>query len=334
MGRRKIAMKPIKAGSSRRATFEKRRIGLLKKAMELSILCSSTVSVTIYNPDGDVYVYSSEPYENVVNKFREYSGTYKLLTNDHYDKMVPGKASSSNIGFSLKKQSESKIRHRYHINRLSSSSITSIQSECSSNGNVNGISAADLYNNNKNPNNPNNPNPNPNNPNNFPPEIDNNPNNQLNALIKQEPIDVHNKLSNSASSEESNTSLSISRKRTINESLNTDITLEHNSNNSLDIDNINDLVIDNPFDSDKSINSNKSFGFINSIINPNLNPNNHSYSNTNNNKRIKLIKDFDSLDLNYEDLNLNNLNNNNHNINQFVDNELNLDSINQSQFIL
>jgi len=44
MGRRKIAMKPIKAGSSRRATFEKRRIGLLKKAMELSILCSSTVS--------------------------------------------------------------------------------------------------------------------------------------------------------------------------------------------------------------------------------------------------------------------------------------------------
>merc|ERR1711916_363182 len=294
MGRRKIAMKPIKAGSSRRATFEKRRIGLLKKAMELSILCSSTVSVTIYNPDGDVYVYSSEPYENVVNKFREYSGTYKLLTNDHYDKMVPGKASSSNIGFSLKKQSESKIRHRYHINRLSSSSITSIQSECSSNGNVNGISAADLYNNNKNPNNPNNPNPNPNNPNNFPPEIDNNPNNQLNALIKQEPIDVHNKLSNSASSEESNTSLSISRKRTINESLNTDITLEHNSNNSLDIYNINDLSIDNPFDSDKSINSNKSFGFINSI------------------------KDFDSLDLNYEDLNLNNLNNNNHNINQFV----------------
>merc|ERR1711916_374478 len=283
MGRRKIAMKPIKAGSSRRATFEKRRIGLLKKAMELSILCSSTVSVTIYNPDGDVYVYSSEPYENVVNKFREYSGTYKLLTNDHYDKMVPGKASSSNIGFSLKKQSESKIRHRYHINRLSSSSITSIQSECSSNGNVNGISAADLYNNNKNPNNPNNPNPNP-----------NNPNNQLNALIKQEPIDVHNKLSNSASSEESNTSLSISRKRTINESLNTDITLEHNSNNSLDIYNINDLSIDNPFDSDKSINSNKSFGFINSI------------------------KDFDSLDLNYEDLNLNNLNNNNHNINQFV----------------
>lgn len=56
MGRKKISIKPIIHPSTRRATFEKRRIGLLKKAMELSILCTSTVSLTIYTSEGEVYV--------------------------------------------------------------------------------------------------------------------------------------------------------------------------------------------------------------------------------------------------------------------------------------
>eukprot|EP01083_Nonionella_stella_P037005 100915_1 len=104
MGRKKIAIKPIAHASTRRATFEKRRIGLLKKAMELSILCKSTISLTIYTGEGDVYVYASEPYENVVQKFQNYRGPYRLLTNDHLDQLVPGKSSSSSIGFEIIKQ--------------------------------------------------------------------------------------------------------------------------------------------------------------------------------------------------------------------------------------
>lgn len=104
-GRRKIVIKPILHAATRRATFEKRRIGLLKKAMELSILCSSTVSVTIYTPAGDVYIYSSEPFENVIHKFQRYNGPYRLLTNDHLPEMVPGKAKSSGVGYEILKQS-------------------------------------------------------------------------------------------------------------------------------------------------------------------------------------------------------------------------------------
>ena len=104
MGRKKINIKPIEHVSTRRATFEKRRIGLLKKAMELSILCKSTVSLTIYTDEGEVYVYSSEPYENVVSKFQNYRGPYRLLTNDHLDQLIPGKSESNSVGFEIIKQ--------------------------------------------------------------------------------------------------------------------------------------------------------------------------------------------------------------------------------------
>eukprot|EP01083_Nonionella_stella_P243117 847451_1 len=104
MGRKKITIQPIEHASTRRSTFEKRRIGLLKKAMELSILCKSTISLTIYTSEGDVYVYASEPYENVVEKFQNYSGRYRLLTNEHLEQLVPSKSSSSSVGFEIIKQ--------------------------------------------------------------------------------------------------------------------------------------------------------------------------------------------------------------------------------------
>lgn len=289
MGRRKIAMKPITQTSSRRATFEKRRIGLLKKAMELSILCSSTISVTIYNPDGDVYVYSSEPYENVVNKFREYLGSYKLLTNDHYDQMLPGKASSRSIGFTLVKQSESKVRQRLSL----SQSLGAASDEGAADEGPKGSIES-------------------NNNDLFSPKIKGIASIKE-AIIKKEPIDVDNKASKSTSrnSEKSNNS----RKRKISEVLNTDIS----------------DYISNPFDSDRSIN-NKSFGFINTIIPITKNSNFGE-------KRIKLTKDFDSLDLNFNDST--DPNNQKHtqeldikDNTYLLDAELNLDSINQSQFIM
>eukprot|EP01084_Bolivina_argentea_P259368 437624_1 len=109
MGRKKISIEPISHPSTRRATFEKRRIGLFKKAIELSILCKSTVSVTIYSSDGEVYIYSSEPYENVIQLFQHYRGSYRLLTNDHLDELIPGKSSSSSAGFQIIKQANSQI---------------------------------------------------------------------------------------------------------------------------------------------------------------------------------------------------------------------------------
>lgn len=102
MGRKKIAIEPITSAASRRATFEKRRIGLFKKAMELSILCGCKISVTIEQQDEhNLQIYSSEPYEDIIDNYQSYSGEYKLLTNDHLNEMVPGKPSSSNVGYNV-----------------------------------------------------------------------------------------------------------------------------------------------------------------------------------------------------------------------------------------
>ena len=51
MGRRKINITPILDERVRRVTFKKRRIGIIKKAMQISILTSSQIWMKIYNPE-------------------------------------------------------------------------------------------------------------------------------------------------------------------------------------------------------------------------------------------------------------------------------------------
>jgi len=50
MGRKKIQIEHIKDERTRRVTFKKRRIGLLKKAIQLSKLTGARVELKIYNP--------------------------------------------------------------------------------------------------------------------------------------------------------------------------------------------------------------------------------------------------------------------------------------------
>ena len=49
MGRRKIEIKHIENKKSRRVTFRKRRIGLLRKAIELSLLTGAKVYLKVYH---------------------------------------------------------------------------------------------------------------------------------------------------------------------------------------------------------------------------------------------------------------------------------------------
>ena len=49
MGRRKIEIKRIENNKMRRVTFRKRRIGLLKKAIELSLLTGAKVYLKVYH---------------------------------------------------------------------------------------------------------------------------------------------------------------------------------------------------------------------------------------------------------------------------------------------
>lgn len=74
MGRNKIKIEKIKNDRIRQVTFYKRKKGLLKKAMELSLLCESKVFLCIVDKNDRKMIFSSEPD---INLFKE-----KYL-NDH-----------------------------------------------------------------------------------------------------------------------------------------------------------------------------------------------------------------------------------------------------------
>eukprot|EP00250_Pteridium_aquilinum_P010865 c19682_g1_i2 orf=166-879(-) len=58
MGRGKIEMKRIENSTNRQVTFCKRRVGLLKKARELSILCDADVALILFSSSGRLFEYA------------------------------------------------------------------------------------------------------------------------------------------------------------------------------------------------------------------------------------------------------------------------------------
>lgn len=73
MGRRKIEIKQITDPRKRDATFFLRKKGLIKKAMELSILCGCQISLVIIDKDNKLYEYNSSEEESILQKYQELS---------------------------------------------------------------------------------------------------------------------------------------------------------------------------------------------------------------------------------------------------------------------
>ncbi|GAA0159667.1 MADS box transcription factor [Lithospermum erythrorhizon] len=69
MGRGKIEIKKIENINSRQVTFSKRRVGLLKKAKELSILCDAEVGVIIFSSTGKLYEFSSSNMQEILARY-------------------------------------------------------------------------------------------------------------------------------------------------------------------------------------------------------------------------------------------------------------------------
>lgn len=59
MGRKKISVEHIKDERTRAVTFNKRKAGLIKKAMELSILTGCEISLVIFSPNNQLSDYVS-----------------------------------------------------------------------------------------------------------------------------------------------------------------------------------------------------------------------------------------------------------------------------------
>ncbi|KAJ4953161.1 hypothetical protein NE237_029993 [Protea cynaroides] len=69
MGRKKVEMKKIDNETSRRVTFSKRRLGVFKKASELSTLCGAEVAIVVFSQNGKVYSFGHPHVNLIVDKF-------------------------------------------------------------------------------------------------------------------------------------------------------------------------------------------------------------------------------------------------------------------------
>jgi hypothetical protein len=80
MGRNKIKIEKIRNDSVRKVTSYKRTKGLLKKSMELSILCGTRVVLGVYDPNDKLTFYSSDG--NTLSLFQN------LMKNKNVEKEV------------------------------------------------------------------------------------------------------------------------------------------------------------------------------------------------------------------------------------------------------
>ncbi|CAH1420300.1 unnamed protein product [Lactuca virosa] len=81
MGRGKVELKRIENPTNRQVTFSKRRDGLLKKAIELSILCDAEVALLVFSPSGKAYHFSSHDMDMTIRRYRNEKGLHKM--NNH-----------------------------------------------------------------------------------------------------------------------------------------------------------------------------------------------------------------------------------------------------------
>lgn len=85
MGRNRIPISKIPNERNRQSTFTKRKAGLIKKAMELSILCDCEVALIIINGGKKVFPYVSNDMGRTLAKYHELADTGHVLTNADYE---------------------------------------------------------------------------------------------------------------------------------------------------------------------------------------------------------------------------------------------------------
>lgn len=86
MGRKKIAIAPISDERNRAVTFLKRKSGLLKKAYELSTLCSCSIGLLLRSESGRLTLYASHGQPEFVS-----------LINDYHEKSMQAGGSSMEV---------------------------------------------------------------------------------------------------------------------------------------------------------------------------------------------------------------------------------------------
>ncbi|KAM7518331.1 hypothetical protein LguiB_017293 [Lonicera macranthoides] len=69
MGRQRIKIAKIQKKSHLQVTFSKRRLGLFKKASELSRLCGVEIAIIVFSPAGKVFSFGHPNVESIIDRF-------------------------------------------------------------------------------------------------------------------------------------------------------------------------------------------------------------------------------------------------------------------------
>lgn len=82
MGRSKVIIKSIDDAVKRKATFQKRKAGVMKKAMEISVLCHCDIAFVMFDEHGDLYEFSSTDMKATLKRAFNHKGKREAKNND------------------------------------------------------------------------------------------------------------------------------------------------------------------------------------------------------------------------------------------------------------
>ncbi|KAL8032288.1 hypothetical protein ABFX02_13G086100 [Erythranthe guttata] len=103
MGRRKIEIKKIEKKSSLQVTFTKRRMGLFRKASELSVLCGAEIAILVQSPADKIFSYGHPSVEALVNRLLHHNGGGGGAFPSH-ELAASGSISTTTRSYSLQRQ--------------------------------------------------------------------------------------------------------------------------------------------------------------------------------------------------------------------------------------
>ncbi|CAL8076761.1 unnamed protein product [Calicophoron daubneyi] len=81
MGRKKILIKRIDDERNRQVTFTKRKLGLMKKAYELSILCDCEIALIVFTSSQKLFQYASSDMDKILLRYTEFNEPHESKTN-------------------------------------------------------------------------------------------------------------------------------------------------------------------------------------------------------------------------------------------------------------
>ncbi|KAJ4798655.1 hypothetical protein LUZ62_049901 [Rhynchospora pubera] len=91
MGRQKIAIERIQKEDARQVCFSKRRVGLFKKAHELSVLCGAHLAVLVFSPANKPFSFGHPSVPQVIDRYLTSlsSNNHDLPVSTHHHVMPP-----------------------------------------------------------------------------------------------------------------------------------------------------------------------------------------------------------------------------------------------------